>query len=147
MDRHDLNLAFYRRLITLTYSDMETKRPDEVFDPKDESNIENIRRGYVLLGDPDTTGFGNGVYSRIEGIYQIDIWVPRNNENAFKTSSNLSDAHVAHFFPTNGRGLALTENSTTANIIRRPSQRHLGREGSYLRDIIEVNFYVEVFPS
>lgn len=145
MNRHDLNLAFYRRLIAYTVDNMSTKRPDEVFDPKDESNIQAIRRGAIMLNAPMTFAIGNGVSSRMEGIYQIDIWVPRNSENAFKIASDLSDGHLAHFFPANGRGLTLTENQTSAHITRRPTQSHLGREGAYLRDIVEVNFFVEVY--
>lgn len=147
MNRHDLNLAFYRQLIALTYASMVSIRPDEIFDPKDEGGSNSIRRGFVLLNDPETIAFGNGVYSRIAGIYQIDIWVPRELQNAFKTTSTYSDAHVLQFWPANGRGLTLTENSTSAHIVKRPSQKHLGREGSYLRDVVEVDFYVEDFPS
>lgn len=147
MDRHDLNLAFYRRLIALAYNGMETIRPDQIFDATNESNTETIRRGVVILNEPQTIGFGNGVYSRIEGIYQIDIWVPRSNENAFKTCSELSDAHLLHFFPANGRGLTVTENTTSAHITRRPAQRHLGREGAYLREVIEIEFYTDINPS
>jgi hypothetical protein len=126
---------------------METVRPDEVFDPKDEGNAETIRRGVIIGPTPETIGFGNGVYTRLHGIYQIDIWIPRDLQNAFKIASQYSDAHVVQFWPTTGRGLTLTENSTSAHIVKRPSQRHFGRDGAYLRDMIEVDFYTDESPS
>lgn len=147
MDAYDLELAFYRKLIALTYATITTARPDEVFDPEQIGSSQGWRRGTVLLNDPETVGFGNGVYSRLTGIYQIDLYVPRTNNGSLKQLKNMTDAHVAHFWPSNGRGLTLTENTTSANIVRRPSQRHLGREGAYLRDVVEVDFYVEEFPS
>lgn len=147
MDAYDLELAFYRRLIALTYSNVSTARPDEVFDPEIIAPTQAWRRGTVLLNNPETVGFGDGVYSRISGVYQIDIYQPRANNGSLKALKNMTDAHVAHYWPTNGRGLTLTENATSANIVRRPSQRHLGREGAYLRDVVEVDFYVEEFPS
>lgn len=147
MDAYDLELACYRRLLTLTYATISTARPDEVFDPQTLAASYGWRRGTVLLNNPETVAFGHGVYSRIEGVYQIDLYVPRANNGALKQLKNMTDAHVAHFWPSNGRGLTLTENSTSANIVRRPSQKHLGREGAYLRDVVEVDFYVEEFPS
>lgn len=154
MDTYDLETAFYRRLTVLTYQNLTTLRPDQIFDPETAATQVSFRRGQVLLNEPDTIAFGHGVYSRIECIYQIDLWVPRANYDALgdgagalKQIKNMSDAHLAHFFPANGRGLALTENSTTAAIVRRPTQRHMGREGAYLREIIEVNFYTDVPPS
>lgn len=147
MDAYDLELACYRRLIALTYSTIATARPDEVFDPQTLASTYGWRRGTVMLNDPETIGFGNGVYSRIDGIYQVDLYVPRTNNGALKQLKNMTDAHVAQFWPSNGRGLTLTENSTSAHIVRRPAQRHLGREGAYLRDVVEVDFYVEDFPS
>lgn len=147
MNRHDLNLAFHRRLIALSISGMETMRPDEVFDPKDESNAAAIRVGRVIGPTPETVAFGNGVYSRLYGIYQIDIWVPRNANEAFKNLSTYSDQHLVQFWPATGRGLTVTENDTSAHIVRRPTQRHMGREAAYLREMIEVDFYVEEAPS
>lgn len=147
MDTYDLELAFYTQLISLSYSNQKTLRPDEIFDPKEFAASYSVRRGAIVFNEPETIGFGNGVYTRTEGLYQIDIWLPRDTTSALKTLKQMADSHVATFWPSNGRGIALTQNSTTANIIRRPSQRHLGRDGSYLREIVEVDFYVEVFPS
>lgn len=147
MDTYDLSVAFYEKLAALTYSGMKTLLPDEIFDPAESVSSAPVRRGYVLLDSPETVAFGNGVYSRTTGIYQIDLWVPRKTTSALKTIKQMADAHVTHFFPANGRGLTLTENATSANIVRRPNQRSFGREGAYLREIVEVDFYVEVNPS
>lgn len=147
MDAYDLELALYRRLTALTYATITTVRPDDVFDPQSLPSTYGWRRGTVILDNPETIAFGNGVYSRIVGIYQVDLYVPRSNNGALKQLKNMTDAHVAYFWPSNGRGLTLTENSTSAHIVKRPSQKHLGREGSYLRDVVEVDFYVEDFPS
>lgn len=154
MDSYDLELAFYQRLIALTYTNLETVRPDEIMDPATVAKNIAWRRGFVIRGNPETVAFGNGVYSRMEGIYQIDIWVPRVNydalgdgSGALKQLKKMSDGHVTQFFPANGRGLALTKNSTTANIIRQPKQRYIGREGAFLREIVEVDFYAEINPS
>lgn len=147
MDAFDLETAFDRKLVALTYATASTAKPDEVFDPQSLPSTYGWRRGTVILDRPETIAFGNGVYSRIDGIYQIDLYVPRSNNTALKELKNMTDAHVAHFWPSNGRGLTLTENTTSANIVRRPAQRHLGREGAYLRDVVEVEFYVEDFPS
>lgn len=144
---YDLNIAFWEKLGALTYSGMKTLRPDEIFDPKELNSTTPVRRGFILLNDPGFRAFGHGVYSRIEGIYQIDIWLPRATTSALQTIKQMSDAHVAHFFPANGRGLTLTENTTSANIHKRPAQKDLGREGSYLREMIEVDFFVDEDPS
>ena len=147
MSTYDLNIAFWDKLNALIYSSMKTLRPDEIFDPKEISSTASIRRGFILMNDPEFRAFGRGVYSRIEGIYQIDIWLPRDTTSALKTIKEMADAHVAHFFPANGRGLTLTENTTSAHILRRPAQKDMGREGSYLREMIEVDFFVDEDPS
>ena len=144
MNRHDLNLAFYRKLTGLAIANMIDVRPDEIEEPASLLNSQSWRRGVVMLNEPEPIAWGDGVYSRIHGLYQIDIYVPRAAASAFKVASEYSDAHVAHFFPANGRGITVTENQTSAHIVRRPSQRHLGREGAYLRDVVEVDFYLDV---
>lgn len=147
MDTYDLSVAFYTRLSSLTYSGMKTLLPDEIFDATEGVSSTTVRRGFVMLSEPETVAFGNGVYSRTSGLYQIDIWVPRKTTSALKTIKQMADAHVTHFFPANGRGLTLTENTTSGHIVRRPNQRSIGREGAYLRELVEVDFYVEVNPS
>ena len=147
MDSHHLELAFYRRLIALTYNGVTTLKPDDVFNPESTTSTQVIRRGQVISTDPETVGFGNGVYTRLEGLYQVDLWMPRANSSALKDLRNMTDAHVAQFWPSTGRGLTLTEEQTSANVVRRPAQHHLGREGAYLRETISVTFYVEELPS
>lgn len=151
MDTFDLSVAFYEKLAALTYSGMKTLLPEEIFDATEGVSSTTVRRGMVLLNSPDTIGFGEGVYSRITGIYQIDLWVPRKTTSTTASATQqlkkMSDAHVDHFFPENGRGLTLTENSTSAHILRRPNQRSMQKEGAYLRDIVEVDFFVDDFPS
>lgn len=147
IDTYDLSVAFYERLAALTYSGMKTLLPDEIFDPTESVSATTVRRGVVIPNDPETSGFGNGVYSRLTGIYQIDLWVPRKTTSAIKTVKQMADAHLTQFFPANGRGLTLTENTTSAHILKRPSIRSFGREGAYLREIVEVDFFVDDFPS
>lgn len=149
MSTYDLRTALHIHLMALVYSDLTTLKPDEIFDPATVRNSERIRRGNVILTDPETIGFGHGVYSRMEADYQIDIWVPRklSGRSGLAELDNLTDLHVTHFFPANGQGLALTRNSTTANIVRRPNVLNMGREGAYLRTSIDVPFYVEYNPS
>ena len=148
MNSYDLELAFFRRLIALTYGVMRDVRPDEVFDPGTNAPAVPFRRGFVLLNDPETVAFGNGVFSRIGGIYQIDLWVPRLNDGqsqgGFKLLKTLTDEHIAQFWPVEARGLTVTENDTSAHIVRRPGSRFLGREGAFIREMIEVDFYVDV---
>ena len=140
MNTFDLETAFYRRLALLSF-DGRTLKPDEEFDPKHASAF---RRGVVVLDRPETVGFGNGVYSRVEGFYQIDTWISREVDDALMLVKQAADAHVTHFFPANGRGLSLTENQTSAHITRRPTRRSLGRDGAFLREMTEVPFYVEI---
>ena len=144
---HDLELAFYRRMTELTPPAITTARPDQIFDPAALAATQPWRRGVVLGPNPQTEGFGDGVYTRLYGVYQIDVYVPMKNNGALKEFRTLLDAHVAQFWPANGRGISLTKNNTTAHITRRPSQRNLDREGAYLRGLVEVDFYVEVLPS
>ena len=131
-----------------------TLKPTEVKEPPDGP----WRRGWVLLGEPETIGFGNGVYSRTEGIYQIDLYVPLFQESALRVLRGATDAHVTRFWPANSRGLTLERNGTEAHILRRPNQRHLSyggqatnapnsREGAFLRAIVEVDFFVEHYPN
>jgi hypothetical protein len=136
---YDLETAFYKRLALLTFSG-STFRPDQIVD----NPTGAWRRGVIVMVDPETVGFGNGVLTRVNGLYQIDLYVPRVQDNAFKTLMQASDAHLAHFFPATGRGLALTEASTMASIRRRPMQRRMGREGAFLREIVDVEFEVYV---
>lgn len=151
IDTYDLDIAFLDKLQALTYSGMKTLLPDEIFDPTEQTSATTVRRGVILLNEPDTSGFGEGVYSRLGGIYQIDLWVPRkttsDTTSPLQQLKKMSDAHLAHFFPANGRGLTLTENTTSAHILRRPTIRSFGREGAYLREIVEVDFFVDDFPS
>lgn len=154
MDTYDLETAFYSRLVELTYNNLETARPDEIIDPATVTKSVSWRRGQVMLGEGDPIAFGYGVYTRYEGIYQIDLYVPRTNYNALgdqagalKQLKNMSDTHLAHFWPSNGRGLTVTQNDTSAHITHRPSQRYLGREGVFLREVISVDFYVDVLAS
>lgn len=147
MDSYDLSVAFYEKLAALSYGGMKTLLPDEIFDPTESTSATTVRRGVVLGPHPDFTAFGHGVYSRLTGTYQIDLWAPRKTTSALKTIKQMADAHLAHFWPSNGRGLTLTENSTSANITARPDQTTFGREGSYLRQMVEVEFWVEVHPS
>lgn len=147
MDTYDLSVAFFNKLAALTYSGMKTLLPDEIFDATEGVSATTVRRGVVLPMEPVFAGFGNGRMVRLEGDYQIDLWVPRKTTSAIKTLKQMSDAHVNHFYPVNARGLTLPENSTEAQILTRPSQRPMGRDGAYLREIVEVHFSVDVFAS
>lgn len=147
MDTYDLEVAFYQKLAALTYAGMKTLLPDEIFDPKEGTSNTTYRRGVIMGPYPETVGFRYGVYTRARGIYQIDLWIPRQATSAMKTLKEMADAHVVHFFPANGRGLTLTENDTSAHITRYPEHRYLGREGAYLREVIDVDFYVDIDPS
>lgn len=146
MDTYDLEVAFFNKLAALSFTG-KTLKPDEIFDPKELTSDTLVRRGVVLGPYPETVGFRHGAYTRAKGIYQIDLWVPRQLTSAMKTLKQQADAHVVHFFPANGRGLTLTENSTSANMDRYPEHRFMGREGAYLREVIEVDFFVDVDPS
>ena len=148
MNSYDLELAFYRRLISLTYGVMRDVRPDEVFDPGTNAPAMPFRRGVILLNDPETVAFGNGAFVRVSGIYQVDLWVPRLNDGqtqgGFKLLKTLTDDHISQFWPGDARGLTLTENETLAHVTQRPGSRFLGREGAFIREMIEVDFYVEI---
>ncbi|MEM6413197.1 MAG: hypothetical protein AAF720_00885 [Pseudomonadota bacterium] len=147
MDTYDLELAFYRKLIALTFPLLETLRPDQIFNSEKSSESNAFRRGILLPLDPYTFAFGDGVYSRVESIYQIDIWVPRSRQNSLRSMRELSNNHVTHFFPENGRGETVTEKQTSAHIEVRPSQRDFQREGAFLRTIVEVPFRVDILAS
>lgn len=147
MNTHDLKLAFYKHLISLTPTGFGTLKPQEVFDLHTHNRDRGIRRGHVILSEPDTIAFGNGVYTRITGMYQIDLWFPRRASGALKTINGAVDLHVRHFFPANGRGLTLRHGQTEAHILSRPNQRTMDRDGAYLREMIEVDFHVDDFPS
>lgn len=147
MNTYDLRTAFYLEMTALTYNDLTTLKPDEVFDASDAPSNNSLRRGAVMLAEPYTAGFGDGIYTRTEGIYQIDIWVPRKIDNALQRLDALTDAHILQFFPANGRGKTVTRNSTSGHIVHRPGARPMGRAGSYITTQIDVLFYVEEYPS
>lgn len=139
MNRYDLETAFFKHLFLLPFAG-RTLEPDEIV----EITVGAWRRGTVMTAQPNTVGFGNGVLTRVEGFYQIDIYIPRTHASALKLILQSADSHILHFFPANGRGLSLTEQGTTASIIRRPAHRDIGRDGAYLRQIVEVEFQVYV---
>ena len=147
MDTYDLSVAFYKRLTALDADTFVTAHPAKLFDPEVDAVNQPWRRGTVMLDDPYTAGFGDGVYSKTEGLYQIDLYMPARADRALRRLKKAADEHVTQFFPANGRGLTLTENATSAHISARPSQRHAGREGAYLREIVEVAFRVDIPPS
>lgn len=147
MDRHDLELAFFRRLTALALAGATTLRPDEVFDASTVSQTQLIRRGNVGALEAQTRGFGDGVYTRVDGIYFVDLYVYRTSssgEGPLKRLNTVLGHHLDQFWPPAARGLSLTENQTTAHIVRRPQMRTLPRAGAYLRGMVEVEFYVEV---
>ena len=154
MNSYDLEAAFFTHLRNFPYMNFVTLKPTEVKEPPDSP----WRRGWVILAEPETIGFGNGVYSRTEGVYQIDLYVPLFQESALRVLRGATDAHVTRFWPENGRGLTIERNETCAHILRRPNQRHLSygneasaqphaREGAFLRAIVEVDFFVEHYPN
>lgn len=140
MDTYHLELAFYRHLAALAFTGT-TYKPDDVIP---NNHPARSRRGWVMLGKPETVGFGNGIYTRTPGIYQIDIYIDRSTTNALKVLKQTADAHATHFFPANGRGLTLTEEQTSAHITRRPNQPAFERGAAFLRQIVEIDFYVEI---
>ena len=117
MDTFDLELAFYNRLVALSQPDFYTAQPDEIVEEDDLANNRWLRRGWVMTNDPYTAGFGDGVYTRVEGIYQIDLKVPRRTDYALERLKKASDELVNHFF-VNKRGVTVTENATSAQTDR-----------------------------
>jgi hypothetical protein len=146
MIRYDLEVAFFRRLRELAPDDWVTARPDRVFNPDRDAIGRRWRRGTIMLDEPQTIAIGDGITSRVSGTYQVDLYQPRKAEDAFKILCGASDALVAHFFPSNGRGLSLIENATEAYVRRRPSQRYLGIEGAYLREVVRIDFDIDILP-
>ena len=143
MDSYDLEVAFQKHLEGLSFSG-RTLLEDEVFDFAKNGGVAKVRRAVLMRVGEEFAGFGNGRNSRELYMLQIDIWVSRTTEDAKKALKNLSDAHLAHFYPANGRGLTITENATSAHVTKRPAQRYLGREAAFLREMVEVDAYVEI---
>ena len=150
MNTYDANVALWVHLSSLTDNAPLTLRPDEIFDPKEVSTNKFVRRGEVLWNEPETVGFRRGAYTRTQAIYQIALYVPRTYATAaqgtLQIASDWADAHVDLFFPTNGRGLSLTQNDTEIIITRRPNRFSLGRLGGYWVEICSVEFFVDDDP-
>lgn len=144
MDTFDLELAFHNHLIALFRDDFYTADPGQIITDTDTQPSRNIRQGFLPSPNVETVAFGFGVYTRAEGFYQIDLRVSLEEDSALEVLKKASDSHLLHFFPLNGRGITVTENATSAHIVRRPQARYMGKEGSYLREIIEVDYYVEI---
>lgn len=150
MNTYDANKALWDRLQSLTDNSPLTMRPDEIFDPKEASTNKFVRRAEIMWNKPETVGFRRGAYTRTQAIYQINLYVPRkystSTQGTLEIASDWADQHVDLFFPTNGRGLSLTENQTEVIIHRRPHRYTLGRHGSYWVEICSVEFFVDDDP-
>lgn len=144
MQTLEINEAFWIDLTALDVSNMISLRPDQVFPEAKQTNGQSVRKGVVSLDAPEFLAFGDGRYTRINGVYQIDLRVPQEIDFSYKTLKQISDEHKDWFFPSNAQGKTLMRGTTSIHIEDHPFQQEMGRAGSYIRDIIEVPFYVDV---
>lgn len=146
-DTYALRTAFFEEMRGLSYSNLETYRPTQIFDPKTTPNTVSVREGHLIGPVVTSSAFGNGRYSRLEGYYQINIWVPRRIDGALERLDELMDGHREWFFPTSGRGKSVTYGSQSAYITERPESTNMERQASYLYSALSIPFWIEEYPS
>jgi len=105
------------------------------------------QRGTFMPGKPDTVGFGNGAYSRLYGVYQVDLFYPKQAGETL-TLFNRAKAVRDLFFPTHRRGLQLTAGDGAIEIEQLPAISQL-IEGdvTFNQIFIEIPFRADDAPS
>lgn len=116
LDQGDIEAAFLSRLLTLT-PPWETKRPGATFNP---TATQSWQRATLLPGDPMPVAFGVGVYSRLFGLYQVDLFTPRREADA-RALYNRANAVLRLFWPDDNRGMTLAAGAGEVVIEKRPS--------------------------
>ena len=138
--------------MALDFGNGYSATPTEVFAPdnpkRSEIEVDHgraIRRGRIIWNEPESVARGKGVLTRIDGnIYQIDIYVPRHADSAFKIITGWVKAHIDHFFPPHGRGLTLSLDEAWGHIKDRPAFTDHGRRGEFLHFSVDVDWYTEI---
>ena len=103
-------------------------------------------RASLIMAPPSTISIGRGVFSRQQGIYQIDVYYPQN-VNGQKALDTYAETLRRWFFPAHNRGLDLIEGSTDIYIKRLPNIAVGTADRPFIRRIVDVYFEVEDVPT
>lgn len=144
IDNTDIEIALFERLKALTPA-WTTQEPGEAFEPVPDNPWQ---RGTVLADAPEIVGFGRGAFSRLDGLYQIDLMYPIRPKGWW-TLKRRADATRDWFHPVARQGLMLTRNDVRVVIRELPAVRQAPEtaEGAFLRIIVEVPFTADDEPT
>jgi hypothetical protein len=102
------------------------------------------QRGTLILGEPMPVAFGQGVYSRLQCIYQIDLFYPVGaTALLFARQKLVRD----YFWPANQRGKEIVTGTGTININKRPELSGLiEKDPVHNQVFVQVFFYADQAP-
>lgn len=147
IDEGAIDEALQTRLRALTPA-IATKKPGIAFKPPANAPWQ---RGTAMFGTPESVAFGDGVYSRLFGVFQVDLFYPKSAENA-RTIYARAKATLEQFWPDDCRGLTLTagsgESAASVYIERRPSMSTIDEsDATFNRIHVDITFRADDAPA
>lgn len=97
----------------------------------------------------ENSSFGGGVVTLERGVFRVSCYKPHGY--GASTLIQMASAVRTHFFPANGKGLALTEDDVLVRIeeppmlstIMEPDDFHQ----AHISQDVNVHYYAHIFPS
>lgn len=143
-DPAEIEEALLKRLLAFRPA-WTTRMPGMKFKPKPD---QAWQRGTCMPGRPDTVAFGDGAYSRMFGVYQVDLFYPASSRRNFREVAERASAMRDHFFPIHRRGLTLTEGATQVYIETLPAISAVDEtDPSFASIHIDIVFRVDDAPA
>lgn len=147
IDEGAIDVALQTRLRGMTPA-IDTKKPGIAYKPNPDRAWQ---RGTAMCGDPEPVAFGDGVYSRMFGIFQVDLFYPKRQEDTNQLYARAK-AVVARFWPDDCRGLTLIAGTGAAAnnvyIEKRPSVSPIDEsDAAHNRIHIDITFRADDAPA
>lgn len=140
----DIAKALTKRLAL--YSPSTPKgAPGLAIEPKgDEAFITST----LISTNSSNSSFGDGVYTLEQGVFRISCYYPHGL--GASGLLQMTDEVRNHFFPTNGRGLALSQGVALVRIERKPEISTIYEPNEYYKahisQDVDVRFYCHISP-
>lgn len=143
IDEGEIDAAFLTHLLGFTPV-WDTKYPGVAFKP---DPLKAWQRGTLMSGLPEPVAFGDGVYSRMYGIYQVDLFYPKKTENVRELYTRAKNV-MRRFWPVDCKGITLTAGAGTVNIEKRPSiSRLIEDDPSHNQLHVDISFRADDAPA
>lgn len=143
IDEGAIDEAFQTIIREMTPS-IDTKKPGISFKP---DPGKNWQRGTLMAGTPQTVAFGNGVYSRMYGIFQVDLFFAKRTEDSRQLYARAK-AVIDRFWPADRKGLTITAGVSTVYIESRPAMSPIDEtDVSHNRIHIDITFRADDAPA